>query len=69
MRHACIVGIFAVMLTLVPGLVFAEDVTCAPGETSILNPDGTRSLCDTGDSEETGIGDIKEDPGEEADTP
>ena len=26
MRHACIVGIFAVMLTLVTGLVFAENV-------------------------------------------
>ncbi len=27
MRHATIVGIFTVMLTLVPGLVFAENVT------------------------------------------
>ena len=26
MRHACIVGIFTVMLTLLPGLVFAENV-------------------------------------------
>jgi hypothetical protein len=32
MRFSTIVGIFAVMLTLVPGLVFAENVTDVIGD-------------------------------------
>ena len=36
MRHACIVGIFTVMLTLVPGLVFAEHVIDDSKEPSYL---------------------------------
>jgi len=36
MRHATIVGIFTVMLTLVPGLVFAENIIDDSKEPSYL---------------------------------